>query len=180
MNNLAFEFQLKDIAVICKSKKYLDSFYNYVTSKGLKAIFLNSDSGDSFEKDGIKLITMHSIKGLEFKVVFIIGLNANIIPYSNCEDNEVAKLQETTDKKLFYVGMTRANERLYLCCSRKPSKFLNELNTKYLRIDSRCSLHSFYKLRIDEYRYIDKIRDISCKEEEVRQWLINELVISDL
>ncbi|AEM74827.1 LexA repressor [Caldicellulosiruptor acetigenus 6A] len=109
-------------------------------------------------------------------VVFIIGLNSNIIPYSSCEDNEVAKLQETTDKKLFYVGMTRANERLYLCCSRKPSKFLSELNTKLLRIDSKCNLRSFYKLRIDDYRYINKIRDIYCKEEEVRQWLINELI----
>jgi SOS regulatory protein LexA len=176
VNNLAFEFQLKDIAVICKNKKYLESFYNYVSSKGLKAIFLNSDSGENFEEEGIRLITMHSIKGLEFKVVFIIGLNSNIIPYSSCEDNEVAKLQETTDKKLFYVGMTRANERLYLCCSRKPSKFLSELNTKLLRIDSKCNLRSFYKLRIDDYRYINKIRDIYCKEEEVRQWLINELI----
>ncbi|WAM36267.1 transcriptional repressor LexA [Caldicellulosiruptor acetigenus] len=176
VNNLAFEFQLKDIAVICKNRKYLESFYNYVSSKGLKAIFLNSDSGENFEEEGIRLITMHSIKGLEFKVVFIIGLNSNIIPYSSCEDNEVAKLQETTDKKLFYVGMTRANERLYLCCSRKPSKFLSELNTKLLRIDSKCNLRSFYKLRIDDYRYINKIRDIYCKEEEVRQWLINELI----
>ncbi|WP_237738260.1 type I restriction enzyme HsdR N-terminal domain-containing protein, partial [Caldicellulosiruptor sp. F32] len=121
-------------------------------------------------------ITRPVKKGLEFKVVFIIGLNSNTIPYSSCEDNEVAKLQETTDKKLFYVGMTRANERLYLCCSRKPSKFLSELNTKLLRIDSKCILRSFYKLRIDDYRYINKIRDIYCKEEEVRQWLINELI----
>ncbi|MEZ0536465.1 transcriptional repressor LexA [Caldicellulosiruptoraceae bacterium PP1] len=175
VQKLSLEFQLKDIVIIAKNKKYLEYLNNYLNIKGLKTIFLNSNDND-FEYDAVRIVTMHSIKGLEFKVVFIAGLNANIIPYINYEDNEDAKIQETTDRKLLYVGMTRANELLYLTSSKKPSKFLFELNNNYLRIDSGCSLKRFYKLQMDDYKFVDKLKDIYSREEEVRQWLIKQLV----
>lgn len=78
--------------MICKNRKYLEFFYSYVFLKGLKVIFLNLDLGENFEEEGIRFIIMYFIKGLEFKVVFIIGFNSNIILYLLCEDNEVVKL----------------------------------------------------------------------------------------
>lgn len=85
------------------------------------------------DPDKVALTTLHSAKGLEFPVVFIIGLNDTILPPVHEKDgpNDIAE-----ERRLFYVGLTRAEERLYLTyASRKglsdislaPSEFLAEL-----------------------------------------------------
>src|SRR4029453_2395357 len=86
-------------------------------------------------KDAITLMTMHSAKGLEFPVVFIIGMEESVFPHSRAlADNE--ELEE--ERRLAYVGITRAEKRLYLTCARMrtlfgrtnsnlPSRFLQEI-----------------------------------------------------
>ncbi|HRF96756.1 MAG TPA: 3'-5' exonuclease, partial [Aggregatilineales bacterium] len=60
----------------------------------------------------VKLITMHSAKGLEFPVVFLIDMSNDIIP--RIESQETQKFDLDQERKLFYVSMTRASERLYI------------------------------------------------------------------
>ena len=70
---------------------------------------------DEYKREGgrVTLMTLHLAKGLEFKVVFITGLEEGILPYRDAlYDPE--ELEE--ERRLFYVGMTRAKERLYLSC----------------------------------------------------------------
>lgn len=74
----------------------------------------------NFGDDSIKLLSFHSIKGLEFKVVFIIGLNDAVIPYNSYTDMD-DDMQELTERKLLYVGMIRASECLYMSSCAKPS-----------------------------------------------------------
>ena len=62
------------------------------------------------EQEGIALMTMHSSKGLEFQVVFIIDVNEEIIPHNKA----VAEEDIEEERRLFYVGMTRAKQYLYL------------------------------------------------------------------
>ncbi|MFC4779483.1 DNA helicase PcrA [Paenibacillus sp. GCM10023252] len=90
---------------------------------------------DDTPKDAVVLMTMHSAKGLEFPVVFIIGMEESIFPHSRAlMDND--ELEE--ERRLAYVGITRAEERLYLTCARMrtifgrtsanmPSRFLEEI-----------------------------------------------------
>ncbi|WP_449867045.1 DNA helicase PcrA, partial [Paenibacillus arenilitoris] len=85
--------------------------------------------------DAVVLMTMHSAKGLEFPVVFIIGMEESVFPHSRAlADNE--ELEE--ERRLAYVGITRAEKRLYLTCARMrtlfgrtgsnaPSRFLQEI-----------------------------------------------------
>ncbi len=81
------------------------------------------------EKDSVLLTTFHSAKGLEFDTVFIIDVNENVMPYKKALlDQEIEE-----ERRMFYVGMTRAIRRLYLLHSGKirnkemePSRFLSE------------------------------------------------------
>ena len=84
--------------------------------------------------DKISLMTLHAVKGLEFAVVFIVGLEEGILPHSRSA-NSLEELEE--ERRLFYVGITRAKERLYLLYTNRrlvygrlqfnlPSQFLGE------------------------------------------------------
>ena len=78
----------------------------------LERISLVSDV-DSLDEsnDALTLITLHQAKGLEFPVVFIIGLEERLLPHSRSMDDPD---QMEEERRLFYVGITRAEERLYL------------------------------------------------------------------
>ena len=78
------------------------------------------------------LSTLHSAKGLEFRQVFLIDVNEGMMPYKKA----VLKEEIEEERRLFYVGMTRARERLVLCSVKKlrgkeaePSRFIREAGT---------------------------------------------------
>ena len=90
--------------------------------------------------DAITLMTLHSAKGLEFKVVFMVGMEEGLMPHSN-SFNEENGIEE--ERRLCYVGITRAKERLYLTNAKSrmlygkdminvPSRFISEINKEYI------------------------------------------------
>lgn len=110
----------------------------------LDAVSLSSDREDDLEsKQGVTLITLHASKGLEFPHVYLVGLEEGTLPHKR-------SIQEGTrdeERRLLYVGITRARERLTLtyCATRvkygeqvscQPSSFLNELDGEHLLISS--------------------------------------------
>ena len=72
------------------------------------------DSYDE-ENNSVTLATVHSVKGLEFKVVFIIGLEEKYFPIIRLDSTELDMEEE---RRLMYVAITRAKERLFLTCSK--------------------------------------------------------------
>ena len=95
---------------------------NYVNlSDFLEEISLMS-SVDSF-KDGeqVTLMTLHASKGLEFPVVFIVGLEEGILPHERVFDSSPSELEE--ERRLMYVGMTRAREELHITYARSRLNF---------------------------------------------------------
>jgi len=82
----------------------------------VEEVSLNQNNSDeSFEQERAFLITLHNAKGLEFPVVFIAGMEEGIFPHYLAGEN-VSDLQE--ERRLCYVGMTRAMEKLYLTAAR--------------------------------------------------------------
>ncbi len=67
-------------------------------------------------KEGVRLMTLHQAKGLEFSHVFIIGLEEGLLPHSRSIDN-IYELEE--ERRLFYVGITRAKNKLYLTYAKR-------------------------------------------------------------
>ncbi len=102
------------------------------------------ESGDSqaddFE-DCVQLMTLHSAKGLEFKLVFLVGMEDGLFPSQQSVD-DVVRLEE--ERRLCYVGMTRAMQQLYLTYAEsrrlygretypRPSRFLREIPAEFLQ-----------------------------------------------
>ncbi len=92
------------------------------------------------DDDEITLMTFHSAKGLEFKVVFMVGMEEGIMPHINSfgEDKGIEE-----ERRLCYVGITRAKERLYITNAKlrmlygkdmlnPPSRFIGEIDPKYI------------------------------------------------
>ncbi len=101
----------------------------------LESITLSSDTDEIGQGGAVTIATVHAVKGLEFKVVFVIGLEEGIFPSSRAFNSNY-ELEE--ERRLMYVALTRAKERLYLShCSKRylyresqyqtPSRFCREL-----------------------------------------------------
>jgi len=99
-------------------------------------------NGKAVETDSVKLMTIHSAKGLEFPVVFIVGLEDGYFPHELSKGNE---LEVEEERRLLYVGMTRAMEKLILTNSatryifgslkeRTPSPFIGEIPAEHLKL----------------------------------------------
>jgi DNA helicase-2/ATP-dependent DNA helicase PcrA len=71
---------------------------------------------DKGKKDAVNMMTLHAAKGLEFKVVFMVGMEEGLFPHSR---SMMDKNQLEEERRLCYVGMTRAREKLFLTYSRK-------------------------------------------------------------
>lgn len=110
----------------------------------LEEISLVADISEHKETDDVvTLMTMHSAKGLEFKVVFLVGLEEGLFPHQN-SFNEEDGIEE--ERRLCYVAITRAKERLYLLNAKSrmiygqvtrnmPSRFIDEIDSNLIEKD---------------------------------------------
>jgi DNA helicase-2/ATP-dependent DNA helicase PcrA len=107
------------------------------------ALLTNDDNDKNPNKDTVSLMTIHSSKGLEYPQVYIVGLEENLFP-SQMALNSRADLEE--ERRVFYFAITRAEKRLHLsyATSRfrfgtlincEPSRFLDEIDAKYLELE---------------------------------------------
>lgn len=114
-----------------------DSLQTFLEELSLKSSLDEADTGE----EKISLMTIHNGKGLEFTAAFIVGLEEGLFPHANSREN-YDLLEE--ERRLCYVGMTRAKERLYVSAaetrfiwgsfrSMRPSRFLREIPRHYIK-----------------------------------------------
>lgn len=176
-NELKNKYDYKDIAIISKFKNQLKDIKIFLEKNNIPYKELESNEELDFNEDCVKLLTMHCAKGLQFKAVIIAGLNDKIIPSRDfANEFEDSDFVESIDRRLLYVGMTRATEELFLSSYGNPSKFIKDISCKYLRINSKCNFRKLHRIDIDEYLFTYKIDDIYKSEEITRQWIISELM----
>ena len=110
-----------------------------ILSQFLEETSLQSDQdNDTKEKGGVRLMTVHASKGLEFDSVFVVGLEQDLFPHKNIGNRKRSKEDEEEERRLFYVAVTRARKHLYLCYAElrtifgqkqinAPSEFLEDV-----------------------------------------------------
>jgi DNA helicase-2/ATP-dependent DNA helicase PcrA len=113
---------------------------------GEVSLLTDLDTWDE-EKNAVTLMTLHNAKGLEFPVVFICGLEEGLFPHASSLDDP-AEMEE--ERRLFYVGVTRAKERAFLSTTSHrrrygrgigtvPSRFLEEVPKELVTIEGRIA-----------------------------------------
>ena len=117
------------------------------------------------DKNRISLMTVHSVKGLEFDYVFLIGLEEGIFPHINSlMDN--AELEE--ERRLCYVAITRAKEKLHIVNARTrtiygkessnpPSRFIKEMNEELLNKEFKEDKENIPKVNKEEYFHSENV-----------------------
>ena len=123
----------------------------------LESISLTSDIDNMEEsEDTVTLMTLHSAKGLEFPVVFLVGMEEGIFPgYKSI--GEIKELEE--ERRLFYVGITRAMQYLYLTCAKRRTIFGSTSYNQMSRF-----LKEIPKDLLDGYEEIDNEDNNSFKD----------------
>lgn len=122
--------RMKNLEVLVSNASEYDTLSDFLADATLM-----SSADEATSKNSVTLMTMHAAKGLEFPVVFIVGMEEGLFPGSRAYDNE-AELEE--ERRLAYVAMTRAMKRLFLTYALSrysygtrsysmPSRFLTEL-----------------------------------------------------
>ena len=155
------DFRMQGISILeNRVKRYLELNPDSALKDYLNAI---SIIGDEKEDDGkkVNLMTMHASKGLEFRIVFLAGIEDDIIPSARTLEENQANIDE--ERRLFYVAITRARERLYINyadtrISRDgeeklvlPSRFLEEIPKELFKNEEK-SPEEIKKNQLEELR----------------------------
>ena len=146
--------------LITAAKNFEQSFDKEKTIKEISESFLDTVSLDAGETqagefdDAVQLMTLHSAKGLEFPLVFMTGLEETLFPHGRSMESP-NQLEE--ERRLCYVGITRAMKKLYLTYAESrrlhgsdvfnpPSRFIKEIPAEYIdEIRPRASVNVPYK-----------------------------------
>lgn len=118
---------LTDICVVARTKNLVDDYISLFTKAGVQSYKIKRNKTDDRKYNGVRVATMHRVKGLEFKYVFIAAVNNRIIPLPTAINRADAVSETesiTSEKCLLYVAMTRAQKAVYITSYGKQSVFL--------------------------------------------------------
>lgn len=118
----------KNICVVARTHTLLDDYIALFTSNGLRCYEIKGNKADDRGLDGIRVATMHRVKGLEFQYVLVVAANKRIIPLATAIDHtDAVSEQETTtaEKCLLYVALTRAQKGAYISSYGAQSEFIS-------------------------------------------------------
>ena len=118
---------MKDICIVARTKKIRDSFQDVLTDQGYQSYSIQQDRIDDRNIDGLRLATMHRVKGLEFPYVFIVSVNEHVVPLDAAIDrtDKISEMETmTAERCLLYVALTRAQKGVYISFYGEKSSFL--------------------------------------------------------
>ena len=119
---------LSNICIVARTKKLVDDYIAQITRAGLRAYEIKRSKTEDRSRDGVRVATMHRVKGLEFQYVFIAAVNNRVIPLPSAinRTDTVSEMETLTSEKcLLYVALTRAQKGAYITSYGRKSEFLS-------------------------------------------------------
>ncbi|MGD1822449.1 MAG: ATP-dependent helicase [Pleomorphochaeta sp.] len=132
-------FKMKGINILVDMlKKWELNYYNENASieNWINKVLLTGKENDDINNNSVNIMTMHSSKGLEFDIVYLVGIEDHIIPNQRAIEENPKNIEE--ERRLFYVAITRAKKKLIISSAKNrirgaqeiqsnPSRFINEI-----------------------------------------------------
>lgn len=119
----------QDICVVVRTNDLAATYAQALKAQGIAVHLISRNHPDDPDIEGVRIATMHRVKGLEFKIVFVAGLERKNFSLSTSNDDLVQKkAQELQEKALLYVAVSRASDLLYLTTS-ENSKLLEFISS---------------------------------------------------
>ncbi len=118
---------LKNICIVARTNQLVKDYSSQLTKSGYSVYQIKRSKADDLSHDGIRIASMHRVKGLEFQYVFIVSANNRIVPLEAAIDHSdpIAERESyTAEKCLLYVALTRAQKQVYITCYGKKSEFI--------------------------------------------------------
>lgn len=120
--------ELNDICLVSRIDKQIETYRDLLRDYGIKSHKIKRKEAENRRIDGVRVATMHRVKGLEFDYVFLVGINDNMIPYKKivASDSDKISMRDkiTNERSLLYVAATRAKKAVFVSSYGMPSKFL--------------------------------------------------------
>ena len=118
---------LNEICITARTHKLIDIYNSQLTKKGIRCFEIKSNSTDNRSIDGLRIATMHRVKGLEFKYVFVASVCDEIVPLKaaiNHTDTATEQDTLTSERCLLYVALSRAQKQAFITGYGKKSSFV--------------------------------------------------------
>ena len=120
---------LRNICVVARPNPLVSQYAESLESQGFRTHIINANNADDRDHPGLRLATMHRVKGLEFEFVFIAGANRGVLPLTaaliNTGDDTEQAAAELRERSLLYVAATRAKKQLFVTASGEPSPLIS-------------------------------------------------------
>lgn len=120
--------ELNSICLVARTDRQLDMYSDYLTKEGIRTYKIKRTEAEDRYLPGIRVATMHRVKGLEFDYVFLAGINEGVVPLDKvvgeAADNVTRKELLTAERSLLYVAATRAKRAVFASSYGKSSNFI--------------------------------------------------------
>jgi superfamily I DNA/RNA helicase len=119
----------ESICLVTRTKKLSEAYASALEASGIATYTIKRDAAEQRDKPGVRIATMHRVKGLEFDHIVIVAANDGIVPLSNAlasaDDSVSQRNVETGERALLYVALTRAKKSASISAYGVPSPYLS-------------------------------------------------------
>jgi superfamily I DNA/RNA helicase len=125
------ENPLASVCLVARTQKLVEKYDQAMQGKGISTYRISRDQFDDRNQKGLRVATMHRVKGLEFERVVVAGVNDGVVPLQiaivSSADEAVREEAETRERALFYVTVTRARNEALITSNGRPSPLLGSI-----------------------------------------------------
>ena len=116
-----------EICLVARTNGLRDDYSNALNRSGFQTYEIKTNGSEDRDVEGIRVATMHRVKGLEFQHLFVAGINDGIVPLGVVQSDDPVEIREfeLSERALLHVAMTRAIKSLVVTSYGQPSKFLS-------------------------------------------------------